>query len=443
MSESLKPVFIFARLFQAVRFRGLSGNFSFVNGQLQSSAFEIVNVIGNGPRVIGFWMPEHGIVREFKFEVVNTTYNYLTSKANLKAIIWPGMGGANKWKVLRVGVPVKNGYSDFVMVTKDAITNTTKVTGYCIDVFDATTAALPYAVRYEYIPFERAPGGKVGSYYDNMVYQKFDAVVGDVTIRADRSKYVDFTLPYTESGVTMIVPFKHKNYKNAWVFLKPLTWDLWVTSTCFFVFVGFVIWILEHQINDDFNGPRLHQVTTSVWFSFSTMIFSQSSYLARDVSAAILNVIEEEKMSEIEKTWFGPNNSCPDSSSMVSSTSLSVGSFWGLFLIVGVASSFALIIFMAMLAYEHRVFLVHLDLKALWRKYILKHEESVTDTHQDQTSPSSSALSIAPSLPTQCSPAQSIVSYDTDETFIHFEGQETPMAVVDSHNPNSVRQTPL
>ncbi|CAL5439823.1 unnamed protein product [Camellia sinensis] len=576
----------------SIRFRGLSGNFSFVNGQLQSSAFEIVNVIGNGPRVIGFWMPEHGIVREFKFEVVNTTSNYLTSKANLKAIIWPGdtTHAPKGWvvptngKVLRVGVPVKNGYSDFVMVTKDAITNTTKVTGYCIDVFDATTAALPYAVRYEYIPFERAPGGKAGSYYDNMVYQvflgKFDAVVGDVTIRADRSKYVDFSLPYTESGVTMIVPFKHKNYKNAWVFLKPLTWDLWVTSTCFFVFVGFVIWILEHQINDDFNGPRLHQVTTSVWFSFSTMIFSQKekvvsnlarfvviiwcfvvliltqsytasltsmltvhqlepsitdmrelinkgesvgypkipftyellkrmnfsdsqlkgyntvegdldvafsngsivaafdeipylkhfigrhcskytmvapthktggfgfvfpkgSYLARDVSAAILNVIEEEKMSEIEKTWFGPNNSCPDSSSMVSSTSLSVGSFWGLFLIVGVASSFALIIFMAMLAYEHRVFLVHLDLKALWRKYILKHEESVTDTHQDQTSPSSSALSIAPSLPTQCSPAQLIVSYDTDETFIHFEGQETPMAVVDSHNPNSVRQTPL
>lgn len=34
----------------STRFRGLSGNFSFVDGQLQSSAFEIVNVIGNGER---------------------------------------------------------------------------------------------------------------------------------------------------------------------------------------------------------------------------------------------------------------------------------------------------------------------------------------------------------------------------------------------------------
>ncbi|KAF5929925.1 hypothetical protein HYC85_000065 [Camellia sinensis] len=127
-------------------------------------------------------------------------------------------------KVLRVGVPVKNGDDTFVMVTKDVITNTTKVTGYCIDVLDATMAALPFAVRYEYIPFERALGGEAGSYYDkvNMVYQKFDAVIGDVIIRADRSKYVDFTLPYTESGVTMIVPFKDKNYKNAWVFLEAI-----------------------------------------------------------------------------------------------------------------------------------------------------------------------------------------------------------------------------
>ncbi|KAL7165876.1 hypothetical protein ACSBR2_036695 [Camellia fascicularis] len=73
------------------RFRGLSGNFSFVDGQLQSSAFEIVNVIRNGPRGIGFWTPERGIVREFKFDAVNTRYkDYLTSQANLKAIIWPG-----------------------------------------------------------------------------------------------------------------------------------------------------------------------------------------------------------------------------------------------------------------------------------------------------------------------------------------------------------------
>ena len=118
--------------------------------------------------------------------------------------------------------------------------------------------------------------------------QDLDAVVGDVTIVAHRSKYVDFTLQYYESGVTMIVPFKDKKYKNAWVFLKPLTWDLWVTSACFFVFIGFVIWILEHQINEDFGGPRLQQVGNSFWFSFSTIVFAHSNLSSFSLISKVL-----------------------------------------------------------------------------------------------------------------------------------------------------------
>ena len=102
--------------------------------------------------------------------------------------------------------------------------------------------------------------------------------MGDTTILANRSLYVDFTLPYTESGVSMVVPTIDKRKKNAWVFLKPLTWDLWVTSSCLFVFIGFVIWVLEHRVNKDFRGPRSHQVGTIFWFSFSTLVFTQSNF---------------------------------------------------------------------------------------------------------------------------------------------------------------------
>jgi ionotropic glutamate receptor len=103
-------------------------------------------------------------------------------------------------------------------------------------------------------------------------------VVGDTTIIANRSKHVDFTLPYTESGVSMIVPIKDNRNKNAWVFLKSLTWDLWATTFCFFVFIGFVVWVIEHRINEDFRGPPSHQAGTSFWFAFSTMVFAHSNF---------------------------------------------------------------------------------------------------------------------------------------------------------------------
>ncbi|KAH0730268.1 hypothetical protein KY289_001456 [Solanum tuberosum] len=60
--------------------------------------------------------------------------------------------------------------------------------------------ALAYFVPYEYVPFA-APDGKSS---------------GDTTIVSNRSQFVDFTLPYTESGVTMMVPIKDDNRDSAW-----------------------------------------------------------------------------------------------------------------------------------------------------------------------------------------------------------------------------------
>ncbi|KAF8392928.1 hypothetical protein HHK36_021168 [Tetracentron sinense] len=271
------------KLLQAIlrtRFKGLSGEFNLINGQLQSSVFQLVNVLGNGAREIGFWTPLDGIMRKLN---VNSMNKYTTSASNLGGIIWPGESATvpTTWKKLRIGVPVKSGFTEFVKVTPDPITNVPIVTGYSIDVFEAVMKALPYDVPYEFIPFANSDGTSAGT-YDEMIQQvylkNYDAVVGDTTIRFNRSLYVDFTLSYTESGVSMIVPIKDDKSKNAWVFLKPLTMNLWLTSGAFFIFTGFVIWVLEHQINDDFRGPIGHQLGTIFWFSFSTLVFAHSNF---------------------------------------------------------------------------------------------------------------------------------------------------------------------
>ncbi|XP_050216011.1 glutamate receptor 2.7-like isoform X3 [Mercurialis annua] len=483
------------------RFKGLAGDFLFVKGQLPPSAFQIINVIGDGTRELGFWTPKNGLIKKLSSPVAKTS----TSKSNLAPVIWPGDSTfvPKGWEIptngkkLRIGVPVKEGYSEFVKVTRDSMSNATSVKGYCIDVFDAVVEALPYSLTYEYIPFAKPDGSTAGTYNNlvNQVYTgDFDAVVGDTTIIANRSFYVDFTLPYTPSGVSMFVPIKDNKSKNAWVFLKPLTWDLWVTSFCFFIFIGFAVWVLEHRINEDFRGPPSHQVGTAFWFSFSTMAFAQRekvmSNLARvvviiwcfvvliltqsytasltslltvqqliptvtdvhqlikngdnvgylkgsfvpdiltslgfdesnlkmyksteecnelfskgrknggiaaafdeipyiklflakycskytmveptfqtggfgfvfprgsplvpDISRAILDVTEGDKIKRIEKAWFGKQVPCPDASTSIASSSLSLKSFWGLFLIAGVASVFALIIFALVFFYQHR-----------------------------------------------------------------------------------------
>nr|DAD45631.1 TPA_asm: hypothetical protein HUJ06_003861 [Nelumbo nucifera] len=277
-------------------FRGLSGEFRLVDGQLQSSSFQIVNVIGTGWREVGVWTPTNGILKNMS---ATSSQVYSTSKNNLQTVIWPGDPTfvPKGWviptsgKKLRIGVPVKDGFSQFVNVSHNTDTNETIVTGYCIDVFKAVMEELPYAVPYEFIPFQKANGASAGNYND-LIYQVFlqnyDAVVGDTTIIANRSLYVDFTLPYTESGVSMIVPIKKDDRKNAWIFLKPLNRDLWITSAAFFILTGFVVWLLEHRINSEFRGPVSHQIGMIFWFSFSTLVFAHRERVASNLARFVV-----------------------------------------------------------------------------------------------------------------------------------------------------------
>ncbi|GAU26662.1 hypothetical protein TSUD_314390 [Trifolium subterraneum] len=257
-------------------FNGLSGDFKVVDGKLQASVFEIINVIGNGEKMVGFWTPRdvYSIPKGWEIPIVG--------------------------KKLKIGVPIRHGdnYTDFLKITYDHSTNKTEVTGFCIDVFKAVLDILPYDLPYEFLPYAKPDGEMAGSYNDliaQIYYGKYDAVVGDVTIIANRSNYADFTMPYTESGVTMVVSMKDSRKKNAWIFLKPLTWDLWVASTCSLVFIGFVVWILEHRINNDFRGSPSHQIGTTLWFSFSTMVYAHRekvvSNLARFVVVIWLFVV--------------------------------------------------------------------------------------------------------------------------------------------------------
>ncbi|XP_051136971.1 glutamate receptor 2.2-like [Andrographis paniculata] len=278
-------------------FKGLAGDFNLVDGQLQAPPFQIINIVGPGARGVGYWTNEDGIVKELNNNNPMKDTNS-TLQSNFGTIIWPGDSSSppKGWviptngKKLRVGVPVKSGFTDFVRVTWNP-DNSTVVEGFSIEVFDAVMAALPYGVPYEYIPFA-TPNHKMAGSYNELTYQvylgKYDAVAGDVTIIADRAQFVDFTLPYTQSGVSMVVPFKDDKISTAWVFLKPLTWELWLASFCSFVFIGFLIWILEHRINDDFRGPFWYQVGMIFWFAFSTMVFAHKERVISNLARFVM-----------------------------------------------------------------------------------------------------------------------------------------------------------
>ncbi|XP_048234329.1 glutamate receptor 2.9-like [Ricinus communis] len=242
-------------------FKGLTGDFIFVNQQLQSSNYQIVNVNDVGLREDGLWPPKKGFVSK------------LSLASSLQAVASTSVS-----KKLRIGVP-NRAFNEFMNVERDAKTNATICSGYCIDVFEAAMKDLSNPPSYEYIPFNGT--------FDDLVFQvylgNFDGVVGDVTITERRSFYVDFTLPYIEhGGVSIIVPIEDHRSSRSWVFLKPLTWRLWVTSICLYVFIAAVLWVLKNR-NEELQGSPSRQTGTR--FSCSAIVFPHKEKVARNLAS--------------------------------------------------------------------------------------------------------------------------------------------------------------
>ncbi|PIM99302.1 hypothetical protein CDL12_28206 [Handroanthus impetiginosus] len=153
------------RELSSTKFRGLSGDFQLVDGKLKPSAFEIFNLIGTGEKRVGFWSPERGIVRELSSSSIN----------ELKKIVWPGDSvekpkgrSIPATRTLKVGVPWKSGYKEFVNVSIDAKTNRTGATGFAIDIFLAALKVLPFHIDYEFHCYKCTQN--VNWTYDDMLH---------------------------------------------------------------------------------------------------------------------------------------------------------------------------------------------------------------------------------------------------------------------------------
>lgn len=140
-------------------------------------------------------------------------------------------------------------------------------------------------------------------------------------------------------------------------------------------------------------------------FLLHLQIFPKGSPLVGDISRAILNVTEGDEMKQIENKWFKLKESnCPDSQARVSSNSLSVGSFWGLFLIAGIASVVSLAIFITTFLHKHRQILLGSGdsmwkrIRAIFKSYDQKDLSSHTFRKNDKPEDHHVGTDICPNL---------------------------------------------
>ncbi|CAK9152619.1 unnamed protein product [Ilex paraguariensis] len=184
--------------------------------------------------------------------------------------------------------------------------------------------------------------------------------------------------------------------------------------------------------------------------------FPMGSPLVPEVSRAILNVTEGDKMTRFTQKWLGDEADCPEQDGAVVTTdSMKLQSFTGLFLVAGISSSLALIIFLLIFLHENRDVLASHD--SVWQKLVAmakifgeEKENSRNVSKKMTTEPNDHDLATtANSVPEDIiaagspqSPAISISHHgDGDDIFSQDEGFSTTEPGTPIHDSIAITET--
>ncbi|XP_050290063.1 glutamate receptor 2.9-like [Quercus robur] len=265
-------------------FTGFSGKIHFKAGQLSdTSILSIVHVLGKRYKEIEFWTPDSGFSMIPSIGKPNTLVAPLILQRNLQESpkVWEMPTDA---KPLKIGVPGRASFGNFVKVDYGVKLNENNYSGFCIQIFLKARELLGYPLPYKLEACNCTYNDLV-----HLVHNKtYDAAIGDLTITAERLQYVDFTAPYIESGVAMIAPAKPVG--SAFTFTKPFTWDMWLVTSAILTYTVLIVWLLEHQSNPEFSGSWRNQISAALWFTFSSLFFAHRENIHNNLTRLVMGV---------------------------------------------------------------------------------------------------------------------------------------------------------
>ncbi|KAJ8910748.1 hypothetical protein NQ315_017205, partial [Exocentrus adspersus] len=229
---------------KVVEMRGLTGVIKFDHQGFRSDfVLDIIELSREGLKKIGSWNSTEG---------VNFTRTYGEVYTQIVEII------QNKTFVVTTILS-----SPYVMrkEASEKLEGNAQYEGYAVDLIHEISRILGfnYTIRL-------APDGRYGSLnretneWDGMMKelldQKADLAIADLTITYDREQAVDFTMPFMNLGISILYRKPIKQPPNLFSFLSPLSLDVWIYMATAYLGVSVLLFILARFTPYEWQNPH-------------------------------------------------------------------------------------------------------------------------------------------------------------------------------------------
>ncbi|XP_032457765.1 glutamate receptor ionotropic, kainate 2 isoform X2 [Nasonia vitripennis] len=176
--------------------------------------------------------------------------------------------------------------------------------GYSIDLIQEISRILGFNYTIQIVP-----DGRYGSFnrktkeWDGMIKelldQKADLAIADLTITYDREQAVDFTMPFMNLGISILYRKPVKQPPNLFSFLSPLSLDVWIYMATAYLGVSVLLFILARFSPYEWENSRTstNQIPTlendytllnSLWFTIGSLMQQGSDIAPRAISTRMV-----------------------------------------------------------------------------------------------------------------------------------------------------------
>ena len=201
--------------------------------------FDVVNLRSYGFEKVGHWSPKFRLVLDANKEIVwpsgkvdiPSDSTHLIENRTLKIVT------IEEHPFVYIFTSEKDGKTEY------------KFSGYCIDLLDK----LAEKMKFNYVMHPVADGhfgslDPLSKEWNGMVEEilqgKADLAVASFTISPDRQRVIDFTQPYINLGLTVLLKSVTKA-SEYFSFFRPFRFDMWFAIGVTMIVVGFFIWFFS------------------------------------------------------------------------------------------------------------------------------------------------------------------------------------------------------
>ncbi|XP_062531194.1 glutamate receptor ionotropic, kainate 2 isoform X4 [Bombyx mori] len=270
-----------------VEMKGLTGVIKFDHQGFRSDfTLDIIELTRDGLQKAGTWNSSEG---------VNYTRSYGENQKQIVEIL--------QNKTLVVTTILSAPYC-MRKEASEKLTGNAQFEGYAIDLIHEISKILGFNYT-----FKLAPDGRYGSYnretkeWDGMIRelleQRADLAIADLTITYDREQVVDFTMPFMNLGISVLYRKPIKQPPNLFSFLSPLSLDVWIYMATAYLGVSVLLFILARFSPYEWDGPRNcldeppvleNQFTllNSLWFTIGSLMQQGSDIAPKAVSTRMV-----------------------------------------------------------------------------------------------------------------------------------------------------------